>query len=181
MRRPIFSIRGGPARPACQRLQEPVVPAPAPAKQRLSTRRSLNLQAMIRLAGLAAVAAALANAAPVCQGIEMFTYFGDGSRIGLPSLEVPIEAYRGIPLRSDRLRARRAAQRKPGSTVQMGTPGMPGSMTVRTMPQLPAQVPAQAGPAAAAPAGTTQPSVSRRASGDRLPVAPDPDTLLHQN
>jgi hypothetical protein len=36
----------------------------------------------------------------------MFTYFGDGSRIGLPSLEVPIEAYPGIPLRSDRIRAR---------------------------------------------------------------------------
>jgi hypothetical protein len=40
------------------------------------------------------------------QAIEMFTFFGDGSRIGLPSLEVPIEAYPGIPLRSDRIRMR---------------------------------------------------------------------------
>jgi hypothetical protein len=39
-------------------------------------------------------------------GIEMFTFFGDGSRIGLPSLEVPVEAYPGIPLRSDRIRMR---------------------------------------------------------------------------
>ena len=38
--------------------------------------------------------------------IEMFTFFGDGSRIGLPSLEVPVEAYPGIPLRSDRIRMR---------------------------------------------------------------------------
>jgi hypothetical protein len=106
----------------------------------------------------------------------MFTYYGDGSRIGLPSLEVPIEAYRGIPLRSDRLRARRAAQRKPGTSVQVGTPGTPGSMTVRTMPQLPAP----AGPTAVAPAGST-PAASRRAAGGRIPVAPDPDVLLHQN
>ena len=34
----------------------------------------------------------------------MWTFFGDGSRIGLPNLEVPIEAYPGIPLRSDRIR-----------------------------------------------------------------------------
>jgi tripartite-type tricarboxylate transporter receptor subunit TctC len=53
-------------------------------------------------------------------GIEMFTYFGDGSRIGLPSLEVPVEAYPGIPLRSDRLRARRRAmQAGPGSAVHV--------------------------------------------------------------
>ena len=44
-------------------------------------------------------------AGPV-SGIEMFTFFGDGSRIGLPSLEVPVEAYPGIPLRSDRIRMR---------------------------------------------------------------------------
>lgn len=49
--------------------------------------------------------------------VEMFTYFGDGSQIGLPSLEVPIEAYPGIPLRSDRLRARRAGKRPPRGTV----------------------------------------------------------------
>jgi hypothetical protein len=71
-------------------------------------------------------------------GIEMFTYFGDGSRIGLPSLEVPIEAYPGIPLRSDRIRARRrAAQLGPGSAVRLGPPGVPtrpGGMTIRSMP-----------------------------------------------
>ena len=44
------------------------------------------------------------------RAIEMFTYFGDGSRIGLPSLEVPVQAYPGIPLRSDRIRARNRAQ-----------------------------------------------------------------------
>lgn len=49
-------------------------------------------------------------------GIEMFTFFGDGSRIGLPSLEVPVEAYPGIPLRSDRIRMRRGrfGQRRGG-------------------------------------------------------------------
>ena len=62
--------------------------------------------------GVIALVATLA-AAP-CPAIEMFTFFGDGSRIGLPSLEVPIEAYRGIPLRSDRLRARRESRQIPG-------------------------------------------------------------------
>ncbi|NBV44301.1 MAG: hypothetical protein EBR86_01325 [Planctomycetia bacterium] len=69
--------------------------------------------------------------------IEMFTFFGDGSRIGLPSLEVPIEAYPGIPLRSDRLRARRGwrvpatrgqiarSARAPGAPVTAGVPGQP--------------------------------------------------------
>ena len=61
----------------------------------------------------------------------MFTFYGDGSRIGLPSLEVPIEAYPGIPLRSDRLRARRRAQRNPGTPVQVGPPG---GITIRAMP-----------------------------------------------
>jgi hypothetical protein len=74
-------------------------------------------------------------------GIEMFTYFGDGSRIGLPSLEVPIEAYPGIPLRSDRLRARRrAAQAGPGSAVRLGPTGVPtkpGGIIIRAMPQQP--------------------------------------------
>jgi hypothetical protein len=55
--------------------------------------------------------------APRAHAIEMFTYFGDGSRIGLPSLEVPIEAYPGIPLRSDRIRARRAGQPVPQGTI----------------------------------------------------------------
>ena len=70
-----------------------------------------------------------------CPAIEMFTYFGDGSRIGLPSLEVPVEAYPGIPLRSDRLRARRRALRTPGTPVRVG-PGTPaGGITIRAMPQ----------------------------------------------
>jgi hypothetical protein len=84
---------------------------------------------------VAAVAAILPTPA---RGIEMFTYFGDGSRIGLPSLEVPIEAYPGIPLRSDRLRARRrAAQLGPYAAVRLGPPGVPtrpGGMMIRTMP-----------------------------------------------
>ena len=83
----------------------------------------------VRLVALLAIVA-LATEAP---GIEMFTYFGDGSRIGLPSLEVPIEAYPGIPLRSDRIRARRRAQRS-GSAVRVG-PGTPvGNVTIRPMP-----------------------------------------------
>jgi hypothetical protein len=171
------------ARPAVSLLQEPVVPLPHRSPNRSNRWTSL------RRGGLAAVTAAVAAVAPmvqgpICQGIEMFTYYGDGSRIGLPSLEVPIEAYRGIPLRSDRLRARRAAQRNPGTSVQVGTPGMPrepasrmtGSMTIRTMPQLPAQ----AGPTAVAPAGSSPPA-SRRASSGSIPVAPDPDALLHRN
>ena len=69
--------------------------------------------------------------------IEMFTYFGDGSRIGLPSLEVPIEAYPGIPLRSERLRARRRAMRMgPGVTVPMGPAGTGKGITVRAMQPL---------------------------------------------
>jgi hypothetical protein len=83
---------------------------------------------------------------PAASGIEMFTYFGDGSRIGLPNLEVPVEAYPGIPLRSDRLRARRRAmQNGPGSTVRLGPTGLPtrpGGITIRAMPPqqpLPAQ------------------------------------------
>ena len=92
---------------------------------------------------LAAFVALLPTAA---SGIEMFTYFGDGSRIGLPNLEVPVEAYPGIPLRSDRLRARRRAmQNGPGSTVRLGPTGLPtrpGGITIRAMPPqqpLPAQ------------------------------------------
>ncbi len=64
--------------------------------------------------------------------IEMFTFFGDGSRVPLPSLETPIEAYPGIPLRSDRLRARRqAAYRVPPQT---GMPVGNGRITIRAMP-----------------------------------------------
>ena len=80
-----------------------------------------------------AIVLALATVAGESRGIEMFTYFGDGSRIGLPSLEVPIEAYPGIPLRSDRIRARRRAMRT-NSAVRIG-PGTPvGNVTIRPMP-----------------------------------------------
>lgn len=73
------------------------------------------------------------------RAIEMFTYFGDGSRIGLPSLEVPIEAYPGIPLRSDRIRARNRAMMRRGTPSQQGTPpsAQPASgVTIRSMPVL---------------------------------------------
>jgi len=93
----------------------------------------------------AAVAASLPEAA---SGIEMLTYFGDGSRIGLPNLEVPVEAYPGIPLRSDRLRARRRAmQAGPGAAVRLGPPGVPtkpGGIIIRAMPQQPMGMPVPA-------------------------------------
>jgi hypothetical protein len=83
------------------------------------------------------------------RAIEMFTYFGDGSRIGLPSLEVPIEAYPGIPLRSDRIRARnRAMMMRRGMPAQQGMPPstQPASgVTIRSMPVLEQErIPAQA-------------------------------------
>ena len=64
--------------------------------------------------------------------IEMWTFFGDGSRVPLPSLETPIEAYPGIPLRSDRLRARRQAAYQ--TPPQTGMPIGNGRITIRTMP-----------------------------------------------
>ncbi|MEI6658411.1 MAG: hypothetical protein WCO76_07720 [Planctomycetota bacterium] len=85
--------------------------------------RRISLVAIVAVAILAAESRA----------IEMFTFYGDGSRIGLPNLEVPIEAYPGIPLRSDRIRARRRAMQT-GSAVRVG-PGTPvGSVTIRPMP-----------------------------------------------
>lgn len=91
--------------------------------------RRIALAVAITVAMTAGLAAAPAGA------IEMFTYFGDGSRIGLPSLEVPVEAYPGIPLRSDRIRARRRALLAgPGATVTVGRPGMPRGITIRAMP-----------------------------------------------
>ena len=87
--------------------------------------------------------AAAAASLPEASGIEMFTYYGDGSRIGLPNLEVPVEAYPGIPLRSDRLRARRRAQRT-GSAVRLGPTGLPtqpGGIVIRPMPQQPVAAP----------------------------------------
>ena len=81
----------------------------------------------------------LAGLASECLAIEMFTFFGDGSRIGLPSLEVPVEAYPGIPLRSDRLRARRAARRQaaPPAQTMPGQQGLPRGITIREMPTQP--------------------------------------------
>jgi hypothetical protein len=81
-----------------------------------------------------AILLAQAAVLPQAKAIEMFTFFGDGSRIGLPSLEVPIEAYPGIPLRSDRLRAARnrtAAARRGGPA---GESVAPGGITIRSMP-----------------------------------------------
>ena len=93
--------------------------------------------ALPRLAAVFGIAIGQASSAPA---IEMFTFFGDGSRIGLPSLEVPIEAYPGIPLRSDRIRARnRAAMMRRAVPVQPSA-GQPGTLqpargiTIRAMP-----------------------------------------------
>ena len=102
------------------------------------TRYLLRLPALLSILCLAAAAMP-----PAARGIEMFTYYGDGSRIGLPSLEVPIEAYPGIPLRSDRLRARRRAQQT-GSAVRLGPTGLPtrpGGIVIRPMPQQPMAAP----------------------------------------
>ena len=81
---------------------------------------------------LALVVIASATCPRPANAIEMFTFFGDGSRVPLPSLETPIEAYPGIPLRSDRLRARRqAAYRVPPQT---GVPVGNGRITIRAIP-----------------------------------------------
>jgi hypothetical protein len=105
------------------------------------------------------------------RAIEMFTYFGDGSRIGLPSLEVPVQAYPGIPLRSDRIRARaraqqlrRAAASQPGGRdAGDGLPGIPGGgITVRPM-----------APQATVPSAPTTPS----RSGNGFPQAPAPSAV----
>ncbi|NDC63601.1 MAG: hypothetical protein EBZ59_06355 [Planctomycetia bacterium] len=78
-------------------------------------------------------------ARPEAVAIEMFTFFGDGSRIGLPSLEVPIEAYRGIPLRSDRIRARNRAMQggRPAGRVQQGPQGRITIRRVQPLGQAP--------------------------------------------
>jgi len=117
----------------------------------------------LSLAG-AALAACLACADGFA--IEMFTYFGDGSRIGLPNLEVPIEAYPGIPLRSDRLRARRRAMRTgPGAAVTVGPPGSARGITIRSMPT--------SQPITTAPARPAVPAVVREeAIPTPAPVAP---------
>ena len=111
----------------------------------------------------------LAGLASECLAIEMFTFFGDGSRIGLPSLEVPVEAYPGIPLRSDRLRARRAARRQPIAPAPdvPGQPALPRGITIREMPAAPAPT-ARAVPRA-------QPTSVRPAAA---PIAPAPEDLM---
>jgi hypothetical protein len=121
-------------------------------------------------AGLRASLAALllAGLASECLAIEMFTFFGDGSRIGLPSLEVPVEAYPGIPLRSDRLRARRAARRPTAAPApeMPGQPALPRGITIREMPTeppMPRAVP------------RTQPTRVRPAAA---PIAPAPEDLM---
>lgn len=108
----------------------------------------------------------LACGAAETRGIEMFTFFGDGSRIGLPSLEVPVEAYPGIPLRSDRLRARRRAMRQPPARSGQ----LPAGVTIRSMPTaqpttLPRSVPA-----------TARPAASRAKTA--APIAPLPEDVL---
>ncbi len=118
---------------------------------------------MVRPKPAAFALLAVALVAGQAAAIEMFTYFGDGSRIGLPNLEVPIEAYPGIPLRSDRMRARRRAMRMgPGAAVRVG-PGTPigGGVTIRAMPttQMPALMEPTTAPAAE-PIVAPEPSAS---------------------
>jgi hypothetical protein len=117
----------------------------------------------LRLISCAAILAVMVSD---CLAIEMFTYFGDGSRVGLPSLEVPIEAYPGIPLRSDRIRARRRAMRtSPDTAVPVG-PGAPigRGITIRAMPTGPVAAPATvAAPAPKAePIAAPQPRTTRQ-------------------
>ena len=102
--------------------------------------RAVAHRAISRAAVFSLLAVALAAIPGDARAIEMFTYFGDGSRIGLPSLEVPIEAYPGIPLRSDRIRARnRAMMMRRGMPAQQAMPpsAQPASgVTIRSMPVL---------------------------------------------
>jgi hypothetical protein len=115
------------------------------------------------------VAAVFSSAGPRdAAGIEMFTFFGDGSRIGLPSLEVPIEAYPGIPLRSDRLRARRRAQAAgPDAAVRVGPSGYDRGVSIRAMPSADAPVTVRPAPA---------PRRLPRSGG--IPIAPEPEDIL---
>ena len=128
-----------------------------------------------RRIGRALIALALFTFAGVeAAAIEMFTYFGDGSRIGLPSLEVPIEAYPGIPLRSDRLRARRRAMRM-GPVSGQGVPRGPSqTITIRAMPEAVAAPAARPEPTPAAQ-GKTAPSAT-----EEVPIAPEPEAIQHE-
>jgi hypothetical protein len=81
---------------------------------------------------------------------------------------VPVEAYPGIPLRSDRLRARRAARRQvaPAATA----PG-PGGITIRHMQPL----------RAPAPNPRIQPTARRANPAAELPVAPSPEDIVPED
>ena len=138
-------------------LARPMMPSPASCR-RLAAAGFRAALATLLLAGLASE----------CLAIEMFTFFGDGSRIGLPSLEVPVEAYPGIPLRSDRLRARRAARRQsaPPAAEMPGQPTLPRGITIREMPAqppMPRAVPRMQ-------ATTARPAAA--------PIAPAPEDIL---
>ena len=122
---------------------------------------------------LAAALLLLTAGVSECLAIEMFTYFYDGSRIGLPSLEVPVEAYPGIPLRSDRLRARRRALRQSGQPAAVAQPGMPAGITIRAMPD------AQAVRPAPRTVARPQPTPRRTApTPDTAPMPPLPEEVL---
>jgi hypothetical protein len=132
---------------------------PASVSRRNKTRSTVKHRmaaALTILVGLAALP---------CPAVEMFTFFGDGSRIGLPSLEVPVEAYPGIPLRSDRLRARRMG-RRPAAGGPASTPA--GAM-VRVIPET--VVPQAVVPQAVVPEKSARPLTPR---GSSPPVAPEP-------
>ncbi len=117
-------------------------------------------------------AIAIVVAAMTCTesgAIEMFTYFGDGSRIGLPSLEVPIEAYPGIPLRSDRLRARRRAMRMGPAAAQGAPRGPSQTITIRSMPE------AVAAPSPRPIRSSDERSKPAPPPSNEIPVAPEPE------
>jgi len=156
--------RYSPAR-ACR------APRPTPAADRTENLQ-MHPTASVLKAPIAAMAFCLAlllaqaGGAPQAEAIEMFTFFGDGSRIGLPSLEVPIEAYPGIPLRSDRIRARNRmnASRRGGPA---GEAVAPGGITIRSMPT-PQPVPRAANlPPSARPPQPGRPSMQATPAGQR--------------
>ncbi len=128
---------------------------------------------------VALVIAMTAFACADAQAIEMFTYFGDGSRVGLPSLEVPVEAYPGIPLRSDRIRARRRAmQSGPAATTPTNPKGPSQTITIRSMPEVMEAPPA----AGRSPAVPRSPAAARgkptpRSIPEAVPVAPEPEDV----
>lgn len=126
-----------------------------------------------RLTRIALVVALAMLASVESRAIEMFTYFGDGSRIGLPSLEVPVEAYPGIPLRSDRLRARRRAMRMGPSAAPVGRQVGPSqTITIRAMPEA-----IEAPLAPSEPKNTSRGKATRQPKDDEIPVAPAPEEV----